>query len=441
MKKRTGALLLALVLLLGCAGCAADGGDPVLRAAGDAAEYLLALQEPAHGGEWLAVCLGSGVLDPPSGWLEDYLESMAEYAAGCDGVLSQRQSTEYSLAVLAVTAAGGDARDVGGWDLTLPLQDYELVTTQGMNGPAYALIALDSGGYPADIREQYIRYLLSRRLADGGFAFRGDTADTDMTAIVLQALAPYQEQEEVAQAVEEALARLASLQGEDGNWQSWGVVNAESCAQVILALCALDVSLDDPRFTKNGAGPLDVLLTYQLEDGSFSHLPGGESDVTSTRQALEALTAAALASEGQTGGLFRLLSNVCTLEIRCDVLTSRKGTFPENMQQLIPDDGVILPQTRVAITQGETVFDILQRTLREEGIHFEFSESAVGGGYVQGIANLYEYDGGELSGWQYSVNGIFPSLGCAGYTVSPGDAILWQYTCDLGADIGNVYDE
>lgn len=88
MKKRTGALLLALVLLLGCAGCAADGGDPVLRAAGDAAEYLLALQEPAHGGEWLAVCLGSGVLDPPSGWLEDYLESMAEYAAGCDGVLS-----------------------------------------------------------------------------------------------------------------------------------------------------------------------------------------------------------------------------------------------------------------------------------------------------------------------------------------------------------------
>lgn len=440
MRKRTGALLLALLLLLGCAGCAAAGDDPALRAAGEAAEYLLSQQEAEHGSEWLAVCLGSGVLEAPQGWLEEYRENMAEHTANCGGVLSQRQSTEYALAVLAVTAAGGNARDVGGWDLTLPLLDYDLVTAQGLNGPAYALLALDCAGYPGEVREQYVQYLLSRQLDDGGFAFQGERADTDMTAIVLQALAPYQEQEEVAQAVEEALARLTSLQGEDGNWQSWGNVNAESCAQVILALCALDIPLDDPRFVKNGTGPLETLLSYQLEDGSFSHLPGGESDATATRQALEALTAAALASGGQTGGLFNFLGNACTLEIRCDVLTAQKSTFPESIQRLIPDDGVILPRTRVTIGQGDTVFDVLQGTLREKGIHFEFSESAGGGGYVQGIANLYEYDGGELSGWQYSVNGVFPSLGCAGYTVSPGDEILWQYTCDLGADIGNVYD-
>ena len=57
--------------------------------------------------------------------------------------------------------------------------------------------------------------------------------------------------------------------------------------------------------------------------------------------------------------------------------------------------------------------------------------------YVEGINHLYEFDGGELSGWMYKVNGQFPNYGCSSYTVKAGDVIVWLYTCDLGKDVGD----
>ena len=90
--------------------------------------------------------------------------------------------------------------------------------------------------------------------------------------------------------------------------------------------------------------------------------------------------------------------------------------------------------------QGETAFDLLQRLCRENGISMESSWSPLyKTAYIEGIANLYEFDCGKLSGWMYSVNGEFPNYGCSGYTLQDGDVICWVYTCDLGEDVGGGY--
>ena len=59
--------------------------------------------------------------------------------------------------------------------------------------------------------------------------------------------------------------------------------------------------------------------------------------------------------------------------------------------------------------------------------------------YIEGIANLYEFSCGQLSGWEYCVNDVFPSVGCNSYDLHDGDTIKFLYTCNLGADIGNEF--
>lgn len=101
----------------------------------------------------------------------------------------------------------------------------------------------------------------------------------------------------------------------------------------------------------------------------------------------------------------------------------------------------ILDTTTVTFSEGESVFDVLQRTCRERGIHMESSWTPIyNSAYVEGIANLYEFDVGSQSGWMYKVNGWFPNYGCSRYALQQGDEICWMYTCvGLGEDIGGGY--
>ena len=83
------------------------------------------------------------------------------------------------------------------------------------------------------------------------------------------------------------------------------------------------------------------------------------------------------------------------------------------------------------------MFDVLQRVCRAQGIHMESNWTpAYNSAYIEGIGNLYEFDCGNLSGWMYSVNGVWPDYGCSGYTLRDGDTVVWSYTCDLGRDVG-----
>ena len=101
----------------------------------------------------------------------------------------------------------------------------------------------------------------------------------------------------------------------------------------------------------------------------------------------------------------------------------------------LPSNGIILQNMKVEFNEGDTVFDILVKVTRKKGIHMEYRGSG-SNTYIEGINNLYEFDGGSNSGWMYSVNGVYPNYGVGAYKVKSSDVIKFNYTCNLGADLG-----
>lgn len=127
-----------------------------------------------------------------------------------------------------------------------------------------------------------------------------------------------------------------------------------------------------------------------------------------------------------------------TMTIRCDTIAGKTES------DFIPEDGIILDETEFDLEEGETVFDILTEASRTYKIQVENKGSAGGAHgmvYIAGINYIYEMDFGDLSGWVYHVNGITPSRGCGEYELSPDDRIEWLYTCELGKDLDEVYEQ
>ena len=132
----------------------------------------------------------------------------------------------------------------------------------------------------------------------------------------------------------------------------------------------------------------------------------------------------------------------CTLEVRCDMLLGKLDRMTAEKAALVPENGILLETVEVEFTGGESVFDVFRKVLREEKLHFEYVDaSAYDSVYIEGIGNIYEFDCGPQSGWMYSVNGTYPGLGCSAYTLADGDAVVFSYTCDLGADLGADYEK
>ncbi len=153
--------------------------------------------------------------------------------------------------------------------------------------------------------------------------------------------------------------------------------------------------------------------------------------------ALAALTAA-LFRGGERPGADGGYS--CTISISCaSILNHLELCDPEKIE-LVPENGWILEPVSVIFKEGESVFDVLQRTCRQQKIHMEYSDTPLyHSAYIEGIANLYEFDAGQRSGWMYRVNGWFPNYGCSRYQLQDGDVVEWVYTCELGNDVGGGY--
>lgn len=129
-----------------------------------------------------------------------------------------------------------------------------------------------------------------------------------------------------------------------------------------------------------------------------------------------------------------------TLSVTAKTILNNMHLFNEDKLEVLPKDGVIFPETTVTFYKGESVFDVLQREMRNHGIHMESVWTPIyNSAYVAGINNIYEFDCGELSGWMYKVNGWFPNYGASRYQLQNNDKIEWVYTCDLGRDIGGFY--
>ncbi len=315
---RTAAALLVLLLLLSAAVPALAVEDSELQALiEETAAYQLKNNSPVQGSEWAMLGLVRSGCALPQGYSAQYYESVKEYLEEKGGEL--RKVTEYARFSITLTAMGYDPTQVGEYDLTAGLTDFEKMTSIGMNGAIWALLGLDCGNYRADdpeaaaVRDRYIDHLLNRQLADGGFSLTGrggasTPADTDITAMTLQALAGHMDREDVRAAVERAVDCLSGLQEEDGGYGTMGGATSESIAQVLVALGELGIDADDPRFVKNGRSALDALLDYRQKDGSFVHVLDGEyqgQTGISCDQGFYAMVAVLLARKGE-GGLYHM---------------------------------------------------------------------------------------------------------------------------------------
>ena len=137
-------------------------------------------------------------------------------------------------------------------------------------------------------------------------------------------------------------------------------------------------------------------------------------------------------------------SATVTLSIECKTVLENLSVLDPSLKagNFVPEDGVILPCTRYVLRPGDTVYDILSRAVRYNKIQMEYQgadKNSFSSVYIKGINYLYEFSCGPLSGWMYTVNGIFPQYGCSKYELSDGDRIEWVYTCDLGRDVGCIW--
>ena len=275
--------------------------DDIYKKTGDYIEKLPGDELNAFGSEWYILGLarsGRKVSD-------DYYKAIEKYVSeniGENGRLDEKRATDNAKLVLVLSALDKDVTNVGGHDLLKALSDMDYVTQQGLSGAIYTLLAFDCRGYDipsADktaeqaSRDGLVEYILDKQLTDGGWAYSGDKAEPDMTAMALQALAAYYKTDaKVKEAVDKAVTCLSTLQNTTGGYDSYGSVNSESASQVITALTALGIDPDnDARFVKNGVSVLDSLCSFYVDGGGFRHVSDGKLDPTAAAQGYYALAA------------------------------------------------------------------------------------------------------------------------------------------------------
>lgn len=246
--------------------------------------------------DWVAVGLARAGKSIP----ESYLSSVAAVLNNTDNHVTafKTKPTEFERMTLGVLAAGGDPTNIGGYNMIKQVYNADLAS-QGINAVIFGLIAVDAGSYdvPSDVRwtrEKLIRFILDNECTNGGWNLNLDAAngDPDISGMAMTALAPYYSlRTDVKDAVDRAANYLSVLQGStDGGYSSWGTENSESCAQVIMGLCANGMDPAGAAFTKNGKNLVDVLLSFKAADGGFKHVYSEtSSNGMATEQALYAL--------------------------------------------------------------------------------------------------------------------------------------------------------
>ena len=252
------------------------------------------------GGEWSVIGLARHGESLTSNVFTTYYTNASKYVKDKNGVLSSNKYTEYSRVVIALCAIAKNPTDVSGFNLIAPLLDYDSVIKQGLNGPVWALIALDASGYKDDgIRQQYIDLILSREIDGGGWALNKaqTTPDVDITAMALTALSDYTENEKVQKAVDRGIVYLSKVQKSDGGFGNY----SESTSQVLTAISTLGISYNDARFIKSGNTLVDNLLSFYIDGKGFKHSKSNKTEnLMATEQSFYALVSAKRLEDKQT---------------------------------------------------------------------------------------------------------------------------------------------
>ena len=260
-------------------------------------------------------------------------------------VLSTNTPTEWHRLTMAVLAAGGDPTDVGGHDLIAD-GTYNCLAgapwEQGMNGAAWALLALDSKGYEVPekakyTREDLISYILGKELSGGGWSLddKNPSLDLDITSMVVYALAPHAaEDAKVREAVNRGLDVLRSKISTDGDYNYGGTYNCESVAQAIIAFTSMGIEPATVTNASSGKSLLDGLLKYySTGTGGFLHAyyddeKQNRPNSMATDQAMEAIAAYRLYQQGINLFDFRATANTTQYVAQADngsVFTAEAG--------------------------------------------------------------------------------------------------------------------
>lgn len=279
-------------------------------------------------GEWAVLGQARAKVPLSEAYIAAYYEKVVAYVKaniGSDGVLVDPEShnptvTDNERIILALTAIGKDPANVGGENLLKALQNKDIMqvtdtSNTDINGLVMGLLALNSRNYTSDT-SWLVQAVLAQQNEDGSWRASADTkpvGDVDMTAMALQALAPYYKDggnETVNTAVEKALNWLS------GKYRS-GYDSSESCAQVVIALSALNLDANtDARFTKTVEGKtlsvLGNLLQYRVaENGGFKHQFADKAvNEMATEQALCAMAAYARFTE-KANALYDMTDAAC----------------------------------------------------------------------------------------------------------------------------------
>ena len=282
---------------------AKPAGPDVQEAYKTTGDYLSGKGTPivgSIGGEWLTIGLARSGRTVPEGYYDNAVAYVKAEINTTTNRLDRNKSTDNARLILALTAIGKVVTDVGGFDLLAGLDDMKYVKRQGTNGPVWTLIALDSHGYtPAGsvTRDALVETILSLQKDSGAWYINSTNAtdDVDMTAMAIQALAPYYKTNEaVKAAVDKALTWLSTMQKSDGSFAEMAGVasSSESTAQVLVALCALGIDpTADARFAKNSFHVVDGLLTFYTGEAFKHQLADATVDQMGTEQSYYALAA------------------------------------------------------------------------------------------------------------------------------------------------------
>jgi hypothetical protein len=256
---------------------------------------------------WLTENAGSG----SSEWYAMGISSSGDWDfSSYNSVIEEKltesglRATDYQRMALAYTYCGGYGVDIG-----------EIIDSTwnqlGIMSEIFSLILLESGEYSYTVSEsEIINSLISRQKTDGGWNLSGNYSDPDVTAMVLQSLAPFMDNPDVSEAAEKGIEVLSSMQQSDGGYKSYGTANSESCSQVIMALTQLGISPEsDSRFIKNGNTVVDALMSYSSETGGFTHISGTSENGMATVQAYNAMVSI------EYGGFYRVCKAIPELPV------------------------------------------------------------------------------------------------------------------------------
>ena len=340
-------------------------------------EYVkLETSNPSLGstyGEWAVLAEARGNVSA-SVWYDKYLFNMAKTVVSMNGRLdntkTQTKHTEYSRVILALTALGEDATKFTGsnstvYNLVEPLFEKNgstyRVSEQGNNGTAFALIALDSGNYydnatGTTARNAWIKSLCDAQINNGAWGIDADFpgSNVDMTAMVVQALAPYcSTNATVKAAVDKAVEWLSAEYQKTGDYGS-----SESAAQVIVALSALGIDAKtDSRFQHNGISVLSNFLSY-ADPNSKGFLHDKQPNSTVNQMASEQAAYTLVAYDRYVNGSKRLYD-------MSDV-TKRENADAQAVIDMINQIGYVDESSYNAIAEARNAYNKLSAADKEK---------------------------------------------------------------------------